>query len=372
MLRELISTLLLRKEEVSIAEFYLLEQRSVESPLEKGQCALLRRLLGLQEFPLSAQKERGSMKELEQSLIFACLGDTKLLLELVSLYLQTIRDDEVNIYALGIAEKEFDIPYFFALLSLLFLIGYKITGKQRLGLLADQCFERGKGAFSSYLEALREYLLPRTSFQEVSLNTNSKRKITHHASSLSCVLTCEGISSGFGSIYKKHGKILTFGPCFFPLGIADHFGIFRQEDSFEDLFFQENPFHFSGWARAAHQGKATDLWTYVDISLKEQTVQLKVKFNACADFIPCAFVFFIEAEKGVVNGKYTLKPGTLDRYQEGSAPVVFGNQDLIIKPLFQSEMQLIPLGGASHYWGANFLLAFAITSDMKTYSFEIN
>ena len=348
-LRELISAALTHGEAVSAPQFYAVEQKSDGSPLEKDQCALMRHLLGLKEGVLSRQKEKNIMREVERGLILACLGKSDLLIERALFHLHMM-----GMQALGVSEKDYDASYFFVLESLIL----QLTGD----------FPQ---TLPPYFEAIKTYLLPRSPLKEISLERPVQGIVSHETSLFRLSLTCQGGSSGFGGIYKEKGKIITFGPCFFPLGISDHFGIFRTQDGFQDVLIQENPFRFSGWARAAYHEKPTNLWTFIDFSLREQGGELKIKFNACGDFTPCAFVFFIEADRALVNGKHHLRPGTLDRYQEGSAPVVFGENNLTIKPLFQSEMQLIPLSGSSHYWGAQFLLAFAITDEAKTYSFEI-
>lgn len=330
---------------VAIADLYQAEQSSDGSPLEKAQGLFLRTLLGLPVPPFSRKAEKYHVREMERSLILACLGDPSFLFKLMQGELST------GLRYFKVGENDFDPQDYQEILSVM-----------------EALYDQREVRLSPYFETLKNYLLPRVTFQEGNVLTG----IGAFKNSLFQVgLTCQGMSSGFGGIYKENGKILQFGPCFFPLGMGDHFGIFRGEDECQDVRIEADPFRFSGWARASYHEKPTNLWTFIDFVLKEGTGTLKVKFNPCSDFTPSAFVFFIEGESATVSGKKTLRPGTLDRYQEGAMPVIFGDNHLSIKPLFQSEMQLIPLSGGTHYWGANFLLAFAITDEMKTYSFEI-
>jgi hypothetical protein len=85
-----------------------------------------------------------------------------------------------------------------------------------------------------------------------------------------------------------------------------------------------------------------------------------------------AMVFYVRCDQLVIGGKTTLQAGALERYQGKAVPLELrsGNEKIFIEPSDQ-EMQIIPLAGGEHFWGAHFLIAFPMEFDNDFFQFLI-
>lgn len=209
--------------------------------------------------------------------------------------------------------------------------------------------------------------------------------------SLSLACSVCGVNTGLGSIHKNRIHIGAFGPHYYPLADSECFGIYRisngSREGFKDLMIErkEGECQFKGWSRVispisnhvskqnfsfAHPGTQ---WLFFDIRAEKECLQLDVRMDKCIQESPLSFVFFVSAEKAHVKGDHSLIPGALERYQGRSGEIIFerGDKQLVIKPQFEGEMQVIPLAGKSHFWSADFLLAFSLTEKLKLYSWKV-
>lgn len=200
------------------------------------------------------------------------------------------------------------------------------------------------------------------------------------------ICSASGSNTGIGSIHKDQVHITNMGPHFYPLGNLEGFGIYRtcvKDGSFKDIMIKidDGMLDFKGWARlispelsthGCSKVKPGNSWMEFHMEGLETKCKLTVKClqNESA---PLAFTFFIKAEQALVDQKFELLPKSLDRYSDQTTSMTFkrGNSSLTIHPSYEGKMEVIPLAGKNHFWGADFLLAFPISPDQKRFSWEI-
>lgn len=194
---------------------------------------------------------------------------------------------------------------------------------------------------------------------------------SYECKDLSCYMTASGNYSGFGGIKKQGVEIVSMGPQYLPLGDMDKYGIYRtpllQQNPFKDVKVQQSDhsFVFDGWTKIVPPQRSSVLssWMQLQLSALEGSLTLKVKWVEERSSQDLYIAFFVKASKAIVDRNYHLSPHTLDHYQGSAATIDFGQ--LCIKTNSIHPMQVRPLAGGAHFWGAQFLLAYQLPKDVE-------
>ncbi|CCB88676.1 hypothetical protein [Simkania negevensis] len=208
---------------------------------------------------------------------------------------------------------------------------------------------------------------------------------------LSLACSFSGVNTGLGALHKTHVRIVSFGPHFTPLADSDRYGVYRTSsgvsDPFRDLEYDKKggSFQVKGWARLIspyvshvyhHNLTLTQpgkQWLYFSAAGDGDKIFFESRLSEFDEKHPLFFAYFITADKAHVEGKETLTPATLHRYQGQSRAVSFekGEERLFLDPKMDTEMHVIPLAGSHHFWGADFLVAFPLEETHRLYRWEI-
>lgn len=112
----------------------------------------------------------------------------------------------------------------------------------------------------------------------------------------------------------------------------------------------------------------------MELSLKQQSDQLNLstRFFGPMHSNKLAFTFFVQADN-VKVGDRTIYPVTLDRYYGENQKISFNASEdfLSLEADFNGEMEIFPLAGKNHFWGANFLIAFSVIDEDYKYSWSL-
>lgn len=197
---------------------------------------------------------------------------------------------------------------------------------------------------------------------------------TFQGSSLHIACTTSGAHSGVGAISKGNVRIVSMGPCFQPLGEPHTYGVHRMPPLSDTIVRKDNEeFSFNGWTRLIHpeEGHLSKSWMELQVQGSKNRGRVTVRFSENTKDLH--FAFFIESTEAIVNEHFYLQPASLDRYAGESAEIQFqmGDHALKILPKGDSGMQVIPLAGGDHFWGANFLVAFAMPPESTPVHWEI-
>jgi len=189
--------------------------------------------------------------------------------------------------------------------------------------------------------------------------------------SMACCLS--GWNSGVFSYHKNYVSIVNSGPQLAPLDDLEKFGIERTcsltSRSFNDVTWEKTAFNFrlKGWTKIfAHPA-----WMQIDASFAAQKLTLSCLLQEERPSDNLAMVFYVKCDQLVIGGKETLRAGSLERYKGKSLPLELQseNEKIFIESLSEQEMQIIPLAGGEHFWGAHFLIAFPLGQDL--FQFQI-
>jgi hypothetical protein len=183
-------------------------------------------------------------------------------------------------------------------------------------------------------------------------------------SSMACSLS--GWNSGVFSYHKNHAAIVNAGPQLAPLDDLEKFGIDRTcsltSRTFNEITWEKTAFDFrmKGWTKIfAHPA-----WMQIEAYYEAQKLKLSCRLQEDRPHDGLAMVFYAKGDQLVIGGKETLQAGSLERYKGKAVPLELRAEDekIFIEPLTESgadqEMQIIPLAGGEHFWGAHFLIAF--------------
>lgn len=180
-----------------------------------------------------------------------------------------------------------------------------------------------------------------------------------------------GVGSGFATLHKNNISIVSMGPQLTSLAEMNSYGIYRAPltrlTCFKDVSIEQET--FQGWTRMVAEDaiKPGSSWIYIDLHQKNNRYHLKTRWVDFQKTPDVFLVFFVKALKVVVDKKYHLNPSTLDRYQGKKASVTFCHEkeSLTLESLTDTFMQVIPLAGGDHFWGAKFLLAYAFPKNQE-------
>lgn len=196
----------------------------------------------------------------------------------------------------------------------------------------------------------------------------------------SLVSSLAGNKTGLASMQKKGISIVSMGPHFIPLADSDSYGIFRpsngSQEGFKDLSIEcvEGKGKIEGWTRmiSADEGGISQSWLYAQLVAKEAVLNLTIRKSHETEK-ELYFVFFVAADLAQLNEGAHFFPKALSRFEGATQKVLFEKEGdfLEIIPDFKGEMKLIPLAGGTHFWSANFLVAFSIPKKLAAYSWTV-
>lgn len=193
---------------------------------------------------------------------------------------------------------------------------------------------------------------------------------SYNDTSLKC--TVSGAGTSFASFRKSSIEVVSIGPHYNPLGQMQNFGIYRtpllKELCFKEVQIKNEPnsFFFSGFARTIDPRNDVvspgNTWLHVVCNVKEETVNFELERIDLDIAEELNIAFFVKADKAIVDMKYHLSPSSLNRYEGKVCDTLFktGVDKLSLSTNAKGSMQIIPLAGEDHFWGATFLLALSI------------
>jgi hypothetical protein len=190
--------------------------------------------------------------------------------------------------------------------------------------------------------------------------------------SMACSLS--GWNSGIFSYHQNHVAIVNCGPQAAPLDALENFGVdwtcSLTARRFNEILWEKTAYHFrlKGWTKVfAHPA-----WMQIDAFYEAQKLTLSCLLQEARLKENLAMVFYVRCDQLVIGGKTTLQAGSLERYQGKAVPLELrsGNEKIFIEPSDQ-EVQIIPLAGGEHFWGAHFLIAFPMEHDKDFFQFLI-
>ncbi len=212
------------------------------------------------------------------------------------------------------------------------------------------------------------------------------------ATPFQAVVTASGVNTGLGALHKEEVNIISLGPHFYPLADAERYGLYRLghmgQGGFKDIKMKEGESQqeIKGWSRLVETHSSLESrssfsalcpgnqWMWFRLQARENGVHLTTYFPYFEEENPLAFVFFIEGDRVVIEGEPPLFPGIIERFsgKSRSLQVVKGKDKLQIVPKEGTEkMDVIPLAGQDHFWGADFLVAFAVTGENQRLAWEL-
>ena len=123
------------------------------------------------------------------------------------------------------------------------------------------------------------------------------------------------------------------------------------------------------------ENEPCNTWMEISQQLKDKTLKINASLQTTDPSKTIAFSFFAKAESCLIEGEGALEPSTLSQF-EGSPRCIYLLDDnqprlKLLPPPQCTHMQVIPLPGEPHYWGANFLIAFSLEAGKPPYQWQI-
>ena len=196
----------------------------------------------------------------------------------------------------------------------------------------------------------------------------------------SCICRVTQFSSGFIGVKKEDIEILSIGPQLGPIGDMSLFGChrtrFSDHNGYADVKIHETEsgLFFNSWMRlpSSNDQFLGHTWMNLEAVAEKKELFVNLKWVDYFEKPELSLLFFIKAEKAIVDKIFYLHPDTLDRYEGKAADLCFVNgvKSLSISTSLESSMKVIPLSGGQHFWGAKFLVAYNIGS-CSAFTFRI-
>lgn len=221
-------------------------------------------------------------------------------------------------------------------------------------------------------------------FETPSIAHNlSFARVKHTAQHSAFLCSALGNGLGFAFMKKHHVEFLSIGPQIGTVGEMSGFGIapsFKKTSEYADNITTTSSvkgFYFSTWLPCMHTvekaSSASKTWIHVNALCEEQKLDLSLKVLHVQESQEVSLVFFVKADKVIVDQMIHLQPHTLDRYEGKAASLQFfkGKQPVTLEASLDGVMKVIPLSGQEHFWGAEFLIAYTLPQDQLV-SFKID
>ncbi len=284
--------------------------------------------------------------------------------------------------------------------SLLFTIASHVALSSKIQVVSEALFEKREGLqpfVALFAKAFQRLIEGGESFPKIHEgltlydHDQSLGFLRYHHERLSFACSASGVNTGLGVIHKKGVHITSFGPHYAPLADSNCYGIFRpsngSRDGFKDLIIEpgDEKARFKGWTRvvtpvASHVSKHPcsfaergQQWLFFDVVGEKDTVNLTIRQSQFDETAPLHFVFFVSADKGIIEEEGEILPKGLEGFHGRSNKIVFsrGSEEITITPNFEGTMEVIPLAGGDYFWSADFLLAFPLMEKMSAYCWDI-
>jgi hypothetical protein len=217
-------------------------------------------------------------------------------------------------------------------------------------------------------------------FSMPSFLNSSKSKVTYNSKTTSILCTAEGNNLGFACMKKHQVEFLSIGPQQGNVGDMALFGIHSCCQTFTDqelirIESSEKGFYFNAWLKCVDpcEEALSKNWLHVLAVSEMENLDLTVKSLNLLEEQELSLLFFVRANKVIVDQTFHLSPHTLDRYEGKVASLTFYTnlQPVVLESSLHSTMKVIPLSGEHHFWGAEFLIAYALTQE-ESISFKIH
>lgn len=204
------------------------------------------------------------------------------------------------------------------------------------------------------------------------------RSVSHHA-----MCTLHGEHTGLGSFRQGDVEILNYGPQHLPLSECQGFGI--EGNILSDhgmrrsiMESKRSSFMLKGCVRLVDTPRFSSagmeafrgIWLEVVQEYKRPHLYLKTHFLGLDGWDKVAFSFFVKANQCHVSSKKTLYPKTLERYVGKVETLRFESAESSVELRdlsCEGEMHVIPLAGGESFWGADFLVAYLLSSQQSDY-----
>lgn len=225
-----------------------------------------------------------------------------------------------------------------------------------------------------------EYYLPSVLLDQALALAGSR------SSESSAVATLYGGKSGMGCYHHQDVKVISFGPQYMPLGDCSGFGLEGSErflkEHIKTLSSHNGEFTLEGTTRMSphlsangEESTPSGNWIESKQKLKNGMLSIEAKFQGLFDPKELIFSFFVKCKNCVIDGDRTIRPRSLNRYHGKAAPLkLHGAENSIQLNAGQGheEMHVIPLGGGDNFWGADFLVAYALKDFDRAYSWQLS
>lgn len=235
---------------------------------------------------------------------------------------------------------------------------------------------------------LDQYQVPSSKRLELSENIYdpSTALVGYRSTAQHCICTLHGVQTGLGSLKYEDIEIISYGPQYLPLGECQGFGI--EGNALSDqgmrrsmIEWRKGSFTLKGCTRLVDQpssslnesAKFRGIWLEVTQEFAKPHFYLKTSFLGMDGWDSVAFSFFVKANSCKIQSQI-LRPQMLEKYQGEAKVITLEGTDhfLDIRPLsLKGTMQVIPLAGGDNFWGADFLIAYFMTSDQRLYQWHI-
>lgn len=221
-----------------------------------------------------------------------------------------------------------------------------------------------------------EYYLPSVFQDELFALAGSR------SAESSAAATLYGGKSGMGCYHYKDIKVINFGPQNTPLGDCRGFGLEGGIPAFSEfkteLSTATGEFVLDGTARlcpqnpqASSENSSHGGWMEIRQEFKNGLFSIETSSQDLFDKKEILFSFFVKCKNCVVDGDRIVRPRSLNRYVGKAASVQFqsGESSLFLQVKQpHDEMHVIPLGGGSNFWGADFLVAYVLNTNKCVFS----
>ncbi len=255
--------------------------------------------------------------------------------------------------------------------SLLFSLAHRLTGEKgfnQASELQNSKIREPDSLSTHLLRLIPEKISPfiRLSYrplaEEITLGF-----IKFTAPQLSITCSISGSNSGVFSFHKNDVSIINCAPQVAPCDALELFGIDRgcsiNGRSFREVVWEKSSYHFrlKGWTKLF----ALPTWVEVDCSFQANEISLRFLFQRERPRENLRIAFYCSSKKVIVGGKTTLKAGLLEKYQGPIFPIeLCGEKSMILitpKDTEEERMEIIPLAGGNHFFGADFLITVSAT-----------
>jgi hypothetical protein len=185
--------------------------------------------------------------------------------------------------------------------------------------------------------------------------------------------TASGCKSGMGAHLFRDVGILNFAPQKLPLGECERFGLAGRAMVFS---FEEKGrgVEIASTCRLASSRSGTNeidglmnssysgLWISAKLFYELHQMRLVAQLEGTSALENWVFSFFIKGKFCFVAGSHKLAPRSLDRYLGPPQEVeVRGERGKCsLQASGAAKMEVIPLIGGDHFWGADFLIAYTL------------